>query len=220
MNSWTYSKAGVDLDEHRSMHEIALSYAKRLAEELGLRIEGWGGYSAWMKLWGRKLVLHVDGVGTKALVAHSLGKQEVIGWDCVAMNVNDIACAGAKPIALVDYIVMPEAWKKAFTNIMRGLYTAARKARVPIVGGETAIMPDAVNSIDAACSVLGEKIANAGIAEENDIVVGLESNGLHANGYTLVRRVLEKTIGYRGEFEGVEVEKELLKPTEIYVDFL
>ena len=218
--SWTYAKAGVDLRKHRSMHEKALEMMSRLAKEVNAEVGGLGGYASWIKLGSSKLVLHVDGVGTKSIVAAKLGNYEVVGWDCVAMNVNDVACEGAVPKALVDYIAMPKADEGVFTDILRGVLSAAEVSKVAVLGGETAILPDLVNHVDVVCTVLAEKSLNfSNRAEVGDVVVGLRSSGIHANGYSLVRKVLESTVGYGAVVDGVNIAKELLKPVIIYSNF-
>lgn len=218
-SGWSYRRAGVDLDRHREMHKIALRLAEELARELGVGVKGLGGYASWIRLGDLDVALHVDGVGTKTLVLERLGRYEVIGWDCVAMNVNDLASAGFKPVALVDYISMPHSDPSAFEGVMRGLRDAARYSRVAILGGETAILPDLAGGIDAVCAVIGVRVSEEyrGLAAPGDILVGLPSNGLHANGYSLVRRILEESIGgYEGVVDDVDLAEELARPTRIY----
>ena len=216
---WSYRRAGVDIDKHREMHEIALRLAEGLARELGVEVKGLGGYASWIRLGNLDVALHVDGVGTKTLVLERLGKYEVIGWDCVAMNVNDLASAGFRPVALVDYIAMPRGDPGVFEGIMRGLRDAASYSGVAILGGETAILPDLAGGIDAVCTVMGVRASEEyrGLAAPGDILVGLPSSGIHANGYSLVRRILEESIGgYKGVVDGVDLAEELARPTRIY----
>ena len=216
---WDYRRAGVDLDKHRLMHREALRAVEETAEHLGLDINGLGGYAAWFRLGERRLALHVDGVGTKTLVLEAVNKLWVAGWDCVAMNVNDLAVAGFKPLVLVDYIAMPSSDEKAFAEIMRGLVVAAKRARVALIGGETAILPDLAKGFDVVCTVLGEKLSNnyQGLAKPNDILLGVESNGLHANGYSLARKIIRQRLGdYNAVYNGINLGQELSKPTHIY----
>ena len=220
MERWTYAKAGVDLRKHRLMHEKALEMMARLAKEVNAEVGGLGSYASWIRVGSSRIVLHVDGVGTKSIIAAKLGRYEVVGWDCVAMNVNDVACEGAVPKALVDYVAMPEANEDAFADIMRGILSAAEVSRVAVLGGETAILPDLVNCVDAVCVVLAEKPLDfSNRAEVGDVVIGLRSSGIHANGYSLVRKVLESTVGYEAVVDGVDLPKELLKPVVIYSNF-
>lgn len=215
---WSYAKAGVDLDKHRRMHKHVLEMINGLAKELGAEVEGLGGYGASIRVGKLRLMLHVDGVGTKTIVLERLGKLWVAGWDCVAMNVNDVVCDGGRPIALVDYIAMPNDNPEVFKEIAEGIVRAARVARVPILGGEVAILRDLMSGIDAVCTTLAVKDRDfVNKAVVGDVVVGVESWGLHANGYTLVRKVVESAIGdYRAVTEDVDLGEELSKPTAIY----
>lgn len=218
MESWTYNKAGIDLAKHRSMHSYVLSLIEKLNNELGYEVKGLGGYATAININGKQLVLHVDGVGTKTIVLQRLGKLKVAGWDCVAMNVNDVVCEGVKPVALVDYIAMPSSNEDLFKDVVEGIIEAAKYARVAMLGGETAILPDLVNGVDVVCVVLGVKdvLWNPQV-EVGDIVVGISSWGLHANGYTLVRKILENLrIDYNETIEGVNLGEELSKPVAIY----
>ncbi|MCC6016908.1 MAG: phosphoribosylformylglycinamidine cyclo-ligase [Desulfurococcaceae archaeon] len=218
MSGWTYSKAGVDLVKHRAMHKHVLDVIEKLNKELGYEVEGLGGYATSIKWGSSKLVLHIDGVGTKTLVLQKLGKHRVAGWDCVAMNVNDVVCGGVKPIALVDYIAMPIADEKVFAEIVEGVVEASRYAGVAVLGGETAILPDLVNGYDVVCAVIGvKKWGWSPRVDTGDIVVGVSSWGLHANGYSLVRKVLDSLgIDYSSTIKEINLGEELAKPTAIY----
>lgn len=215
---WDYVKAGVDLSKHGEMHEYAVKLMNQLAEELAVEVRNLGSYASFIDVGGTSITLHVDGVGTKALVLERLGKYEVIGWDCVAMNVNDVVCEGAKPLALVDYISMPKPDVGVFTEVFNGVFKAAKRSGVVVIGGETAILPNLVNGVDAACAVLAvKKVGFSNKAREGDVIVGLESWGLHANGYSLVRKVLESRLGsYDAVVDEVDFKEELTKPTAIY----
>ncbi len=223
MSSWTYAKAGLDLSKHWEMHRYARQLAEEIARELGIEVRESGGYATSIRVGDLELCLHIDGVGTKTLVLEKLGKLEVAGWDCVAMNVNDVACGGFRPVALVDYVALPSDDVETFSKVMHGVAAAARESRVVILGGETAVLRDLASGVDAACAVLGTKIRKdfENRARDGDLVIGVESWGLHANGYTLVRRVLEsRGIGYRSVVEGVDLGEELCKPTAIYSNLL
>lgn len=216
--SWTYSKAGIDLDKHKDMHRYILDLMGRLAKELGVEVEGLGGYGTSIKINGLKLMLHIDGVGTKTVVLERLGRLWVSGWDCVAVNVNDVVCDGGRPIALVDYIAMPNDNPEIFREVAEGLIKAAKIARIPILGGETAILRDLMNGVDVVCALLAIKdreFVNRAVV--GDVVVGVESWGLHANGYTLVRRIIENSINdYGAVVDDVNLGEELSRPTAIY----
>ncbi|MEM4518991.1 MAG: phosphoribosylformylglycinamidine cyclo-ligase [Sulfolobales archaeon] len=221
MGNWTYSKAGVDLDMQRRLHEIALDTSSRINEvvssKLGRMWGDLGGYSAWVAIDGLKLSAHIDGVGTKSLIASNLGRYQVIGWDAVIINVNDVVCSGIRPIALVDYIAMSYPDETVFKEIMKGLEEAAITNDLIILGGESAVINDLIRGVDVVCVVLGIKeFYREFKASNGDVVFGLESNGIHANGYSLVRKVIESTVGYNALFEGVKIGDELLKPVSNY----
>ncbi|MEM1928015.1 MAG: phosphoribosylformylglycinamidine cyclo-ligase [Acidilobaceae archaeon] len=219
--AWTYERAGVSIPKQRSLHEIALAAARAVSEQLKVEVEGLGGYGASMKLNGLKLMLHVDGVGTKTIVLRELNKLWVAGWDCIAMNVNDVACDRGRPLAVVDYISMPEADNEAFAQIMEGIARAALESKIVILGGETAILPDLASGVDVVCSVLALKEGEVESLEEGDVLVGVESLGLHANGYTLVRRLLKhKGLSFSSRVDDLDLSVELSKPTAIYSNLL
>jgi phosphoribosylformylglycinamidine cyclo-ligase len=218
----TYARAGVDLGKHRKMHEIAIAVFKEVARSLGYEIRGVGGFAPYIDLLGHKLVLHVDGVGTKTLVLRRLKAMKVAGWDCVAMNVNDVACNGARVVALSDYVAMDAANEEEFKDVVDGLAEAATKVGAPVVSGETAILPGLARGVDVVCfalAVIESDFENR--ARVGDVVLGLESWGLHANGYSLARKVVEDVIGsYDAVVEGVNIGSEMAKPTALYYSFL
>ncbi|HII53631.1 phosphoribosylformylglycinamidine cyclo-ligase [Candidatus Micrarchaeota archaeon CG08_land_8_20_14_0_20_49_17] len=163
---------------------------------------------------GTTYAIHCDGVGSKVLVAQELGKYDTIGIDAVAMNVNDIACVGAEPLVCVDYLAVAKEDEKIIMDILKGLVDGCGQAKCALIGGETAVMPDVISGtkypFDLAVSCIGKLSAEKPITgeaiKEGDALIGLESTGLHSNGYTLARRVLDaKSWG-----------SEMLKPTAIY----
>lgn len=225
MSGWSYAKAGVDLNLHRELHRIALDSVARVnsvvSGKLGMRYGGIGSYSGWVTVNGLDISLHVDGVGTKSLIASALGKYKVIGWDAVVINVNDVVCSGVQPIALVDYIAMSYPNDVAFKEILEGIEEAAITNELLMLGGETAILADVIKGIDVVCVVLGVKKYYNGLkALRGDVVVGLYSNGIHANGYSLVRKVIESTVGYEAVINGVKISDELLKPVTNYAPLI
>jgi len=161
-----------------------------------------------------------DGVGTKMVVAEQLGRFETIGIDCIAMNVNDLVCVGAEPIALVDFILCPTADPELCGAIGEGLRRGAELAGIEIPGGEIAQVGDVVNGLELAGSAIGlvalDEIVTGASISPGDAVIGLPSSGLHANGYTLARRVLAD-IPLEDERLGRPLGEVLLEPTEIYV---
>lgn len=203
-----YSKSGVDLNKLRSYHSFISSYLS--SSNLPIKI---GHYAGAVKLGDKYIVMHVDGVGTKTLLALKTGIIEPTGVDCVAMNVNDIACVGAKPIALVDYLALEKPMDDVVEKVVRGLKHGAEESQAIIVGGETAIMPGVITGYDLSCSVVGvaDKLKTGQDVKPGDVILGLASNGIHSNGYSLVRKLIDE-----GKIRLEKWADELLKPTKIY----
>lgn len=203
-----YSKSGVDLNKLRSYHSFISSYLS--SSNLPIKI---GHYAGAVKLGDKYIVMHVDGVGTKTLLALKTGIIEPTGVDCVAMNVNDIACVGAKPIALVDYLALEKPMDDVVKKVVRGLKHGAEESQAIIVGGETAIMPGVITGYDLSCSVVGvaDKLKTGQDVKPGDVILGLASNGIHSNGYSLVRKLIDE-----GKIRLEKWADELLKPTKIY----
>ena len=161
-----------------------------------------------------------DGVGTKMVVAERLRRFETIGIDCVAMNVNDLVCVGAEPIALLDFILCHEADAETCGAIGEGLRRGAELAGIEIPGGEIAQVGDLVTGWELTGSAIGlvalDALVTGDRIEPGDPVIGLPSSGLHSNGYTLARRALER-VPLEDERLGRPLGELLLEPTEIYV---
>ena len=216
-----YEEAGVSLDAQEDMNRAAVEAAARTLRALGVSARGLGGYAAGVELPGGEYSLHMDGVGTKTVILERLGRLRVAGWDCVAMNVNDLVVEGFRPLLLVDYVAMPGPRPREFREIVEGVADAAVESGAALVGGETAMLPGLINGFDVVCAALGRREARPRRPEPGDVLVGVASNGLHANGYSLVRRVLEeKGIDYDAVVDGVELGEELARPTRIYVDLV
>ena len=186
-----------------------------------------GHYAAVIDLNGIGLALSTDGVGSKVIVAEQLGRYDTVGIDCVAMNVNDLVCVGAEPIALLDYIAVEDADPEVLRQIAVGLKEGAEQAGVEIPGGELAQLPELIRGhpsprgFDLAASSFGIVALDAIVTGEaivpGDAVIGLPSNGLHSNGYTLARRAFPDLEEAPAELGGATVGDELLRPTAIYV---
>ena len=135
-----------------------------------------------------------DGVGTKMLIAERMGDFTTIGIDCIAMNVNDLICVGAEPIAMLDFILCGEADPEVCGAIGVGLRTGAERAGIEIPGGEIAQVGEIVSGVELTGSAIGlvalESIVDGAAVEPGDAIIGLPSSGLHSNGYTLARRAL------------------------------
>jgi len=220
MKKMTYSKAGVDIKKVKKSHKDIWNQIKKTFDlregKIGQPLKVFGHYAGLIEIDDNKvLALHTDGVGTKVVVSQALDKYDTVGIDAVAMVVNDIICIGAEPVALVDYLAVQEPNDERIEEITKGLVEGAKQAETVIVGGETAVMPDIIKGInnkgfDLAATVLGivdkDKIMTGEKMKPGDVVIGLESSGIHSNGLTLARKVLPK-----------KYYKELLIPTKIYV---
>ncbi|ASJ11619.1 phosphoribosylformylglycinamidine cyclo-ligase [Thermococcus thioreducens] len=221
----TYAQAGVDDEKTTKALRGIISLAKETFRfrkgKLGEPAENLGHYAALMDFGEFYLAMTTDGVGTKVLVAEAVGKFDTIGIDMVAMNVNDLLCVGAEPIALVDYLVVREPDDKVFAGIAKGLYEGARQAGTAIVGGETAVMPDLINGLDLAGTAIGivrkEEVITGEEIKPGDAVIGIASSGIHSNGLTLARKLLIPKYGLDYEYEGRKLWEWLLEPTRIYV---
>ena len=180
-----------------------------------------GHYAAILRIDERTgIAFGCDGVGTKMVLAEQLGDYETIGIDCVAMNVNDLVCVGAEPIALVDTILCAEADAAVIGAIGAGLRRGAELAGIEIPGGEIAQVGDIVNGVELSASSIGlvalDRIVSGEEIIPGDVLVGIPSSGLHSNGYTLARRVLAD-VPLDDERLGAPIGEILLEPTTIYV---
>ncbi|MDX6617483.1 MAG: phosphoribosylformylglycinamidine cyclo-ligase [Solirubrobacterales bacterium] len=168
------------------------------------------------------IALSTDGVGTKLLVAERLGRYDTVGIDCVAMNVNDVICVGAEPLAMLDYLAVERADPEREAAIGAGLRRGAELAGIEIPGGELAQLGELVRGFDLAGACfgvvkIGEIVTGAAI-EAGDALIGLPSSGLHSNGYTLARTALDGLDwGEDPGGLGRPLGEALLEPTEIYV---
>ena len=221
----TYAKSGVDIDREKKAIEALTSYFPFQSEGFGKPLPIKTHYAGAIDFGEWTLVMCTDGVGSKVVIANELKKWDTIGIDCVAMNVNDAICLGAKPIALVDYFASETSDPTMAKEIGKGLAEGARQAGINIIGGETATLPDMIKGFDLAgtclayarkdCLITGEEIS------PGDVLVGLRSTGLHSNGYTLVRKLVkENNLDYTdwSPFEkGKTLGEVLLTPTKIYV---
>ena len=164
---------------------------------------------------GNVLALHTDGVGTKVLIAEMLKEYRTVGIDCVAMNVNDLICVGAEPVAMVDYLALEKMDQRLVKDVTIGLERGARDAGVAIVAGETAVMPDVIHGFDLSAMSIGivkkSRIITGEKVKVGDTIIGLPSSGVHSNGLTLARKILFKKGFDRN------IARELLTPTRIYV---
>ncbi len=175
---------------------------------------------------GQGLAISTDGVGSKAVIAQRMNKYDTIGIDCIAMNVNDLICVGARPLSLVDYIAVERVDAVMLEAIAIGLADGAEQAGISISGGEIAQLEDIVHGFDLAGTAVGtvalDSIKLGRDLEPGDRIIGIESSGIHSNGFTLARKALFKRedplpLDYRLPETAVALGDELLKPTYIYV---
>ena len=228
-----YKKAGVDIEAGYKSVELMKKYVTETMrpEVLG----GLGGFSGAFSLEKVKamekpiLLSGTDGVGTKIKLAFLLDKHDTIGIDCVAMCVNDVACAGGEPLFFLDYIACGKNFPEKIASIVKGVAEGCKQSGAALIGGETAehpgLMPEdeydlagfAVGLCDEKELITGENI------KEGDVLMGLASTGVHSNGFSLVRKVfaMEKEVlnTYHEEL-GATLGETLLTPTRIYVNAL
>ncbi len=226
-----YAAAGVDTSEADRGVEALVSVLRTIDPGRPSRaVLGSGHYATVLEVApGLGIALSTDGVGSKLVVAEQAGRLDTVGIDCVAMNVNDIVCVGAEPIAMLDYLAVERIDAAALGQIAVGLKRGAELAGVEIPGGELAVLPELIrghpspHGFDLCGACFGTVALDAMVTGERcvpgDVLIGLPSSGLHSNGYTLARRVLaELDPGARPEqLGGDSVTDALLEPTVIYV---
>ena len=224
----TYAEAGVDESLIGRDLEKLGEYVRE-SFKYGRVTQDFGHYANTVKINENQCIaLSTDGVGSKILVAEEANKYDTIGIDCVAMNVNDLICIGAKPIGFVDYLASERPLSESIIEqIGKGLLQGCREAEIPILGGETAILPDVIKGVDGpgidlAGTAVGlsreEDLFDGSRIVPGDIIIGVTSNGIHSNGFTLARKVLLDKFKINDILPwGVSLADELLKPTRIYV---
>jgi|TARA_B110000914_G_scaffold222675_1_gene236629 phosphoribosylformylglycinamidine cyclo-ligase len=237
-----YASSGVDIDaEGVAVASLvgALSASVRKNGEFGAPVPLPGGFGGIIEFGDYRLALATDGVGSKLMIANELQKYQSVGIDCVAMNVNDLLCVGAEPIAFVDYIAVPKTDPETHAILGASLAEACKRAKITLAGGETATLPGIVTELDLSGTALGwfpkgEAITGENL-QEGDVLIGLPSSGIHSNGYTLVRAILQRSgnsltekapfdtnhpnrIIERFEVGEVTLGEVLLNPTRIYVN--
>ena len=230
INGLSYKDAGVDIDAGEALVEAIKPLAKSTSRP-GVA-SGLGGFGAMfdLKAAGFKdpvLVAGTDGVGTKLKVAIEAGKHDSVGIDLVAMCVNDLVVQGAEPLFFLDYFATAKLDVAAGTDIVSGIAEGCKRSGCALIGGETAEMPGmyARGDYDLAGFCVGaverENILTGDKVSEGDVILGLAASGLHSNGFSLVRRVVEKAgLDYTQEapfLSGTSLGEALLEPTRIYV---
>lgn len=216
--AFTYERAGVSIDNGNEL-------VRRIAK-LNPSI---GGFSGFVPFGIHYLVASTDGVGTKLKIAQKMDKHDTIGIDLVAMSVNDIITCGAKPVLFLDYLATGNLDVDVGEQIIKGIFKGCEMANCVLLGGETAEMPGfyRTGEYDLAGFAVGtvpkDLVINGANIEQGDIIMGIPSSGVHSNGFSLVRKVLEsRKINLRSQCPwqsaGVSLGEELLTPTRIYVN--
>ena len=222
----SYRSAGVDIDAGDALVEAIKPFAKRTMrkEVLG----GIGGFGALFEISKKfrepVLVSGTDGVGTKLKLAFQLKRHDTVGIDLVAMSVNDILVQGAEPLFFLDYFACGKLDVPAATDVVKGIARGCELAGCALIGGETAEMPGmypdgeydlagfAVGAVEKSAIIDGKSIS------AGDVVIGLASSGAHSNGYSLVRKIIERAQpDLNADFHGRKLADVLMEPTRIYV---
>jgi len=235
MAGLNYRDAGVDTSvAARETGALAKILAQTAAfrADVGRSVLPNGYYASALRLTDDlALGLCTDGVGSKLLVAEMLGKYDTVGIDCIAMNVNDLVCIGAEPIAMVDYIGVERLQPGVMEAVAGGLLEGARQANIAIPGGETAQLPDIIrgaepgHGLDLVGTAVGivpmDRLNDGSKCAPGDAVIGVPSSGVHSNGLTLARKALFEmgALGIREPVRelGCTAAEALLTPTKIYV---
>ena len=228
-----YRNSGVDIEAgYKSVELMKKHVQTTMRPEV---LTGLGGFSGAFSIEAFKnmekptLVSGTDGVGTKLKIAFLLDKHDTVGIDCVAMCVNDIACAGGEPLFFLDYIACGKNYPEKIADIVSGVAEGCRQSNAALIGGETAEMPgfypsDEYDLAGFAVGVVDEKdIITGADVKAGDVLIGMESSGVHSNGFSLVRKVFrmerEALDTYYDEL-GATLGETLLRPTKIYVKAL
>ncbi len=228
-----YKKAGVDIEAGYRSVELMKEHVKQtMRPEVLTNIGGFSGAFSMEKFKDMEkptLVSGTDGVGTKLKLAFIMDKHDTIGIDCVAMCVNDIACAGGEPLFFLDYIACGKNFPEKIATIVSGVAEGCKQSNAALIGGETAEMPGfypeneydlagfAVGVVDEKDLITGKEL------KPSDVLIGIASSGVHSNGFSLVRKVFdmtEESLSTHYDELGTTLGEALLVPTKIYVKAL
>lgn len=225
-----YKNAGVDIEAGYKSVELMKEHVKKtMRPEVLTNLGGFSGAFSMEKFKDMEkptLVSGTDGVGTKLKLAFLMDKHDTVGIDCVAMCVNDIACAGGEPLFFLDYIACGKNTPEKIADIVKGVAEGCLQSGAALIGGETAEMPgfypeDEYDLAGFAVGVVDEKDLITGKdLQAGDVLIGMASSGVHSNGFSLVRKVFEMTkdsLDTYYEELGTTLGEALLAPTKIYV---
>lgn len=217
----TYKDSGVNIEEgYKTVELIKKHTAKTMIPGV---LNGIGSFAGMFEIGQYKnpvLVSGTDGVGTKLEIAFRMKKYDTVGIDCVAMCVNDILCHGAKPLFFLDYLACGRLEAEVAADIVKGVSEGCIRAGCALIGGETAEMPGFYRDgeYDIAGFAVGivekDKIIDGSSINSGDVLIGIESSGIHSNGYSLVRKLVKDL---EKDFNGTKMGDVLLEPTKIYV---
>ena len=230
----TYKSSGVNIDVSTKFTQIIKFLSKKtIKKKAGMvKLENIGSFAGFFEISKLKyknpiLVTGADGVGTKIKIAQMLNDYRTIGIDLVAMSINDLIVHGAKPIFFLDYIAVGKLRLNQSVKILKGIINGCVQSQCILIGGETAEMPDIYkkNNCDLAGFAVGvvekKKLLPTKNIKNGDVIIGIKSNGLHSNGFSLVRKIIkEKKIHLNKPFpynKKITFGKELIKPTKIYM---
>ncbi|MFV1921945.1 MAG: phosphoribosylformylglycinamidine cyclo-ligase [Methylotenera sp.] len=225
-NSITYRDAGVDIEAGDALVDQIKPFAKKtMRPEVMSSIGGFGSMFAMpAKFKEPVLVSGTDGVGTKLKLAFQLNKHDTVGIDLVAMSVNDILVQGAEPLFFLDYFACGKLDVGTAANVIKGIAAGCEESGCALVGGETAEMPGMypAGEYDLAGFVVGcvdkANIIDGSTIADGDVVLGLASSGAHSNGYSLIRKLIEKSgIDMDSDFHGQPFKDVIMQPTKLYV---
>src|SRR4030067_1358504 len=224
----TYAKSGVDIEKENKAIAALAKQVTYKRTGIGAPVTDVGHYAGLIDFGAYALALTTGGVGSKVIIASEMQRWNTVRIDCIAMNVNYLLAMRIEPLAFVDYSARREPNNERMRQIGEGLAKGAEISRMTIVGGETATLPDVIKGFDLAGTCLGmvkkDRIITGERIKPGDAIVGLPSSGVHSNGYSLVRKIIDDSgYLYSNPFPydtDTTIGDELLIPTRIYMEGL
>ncbi|HII07747.1 MAG TPA: phosphoribosylformylglycinamidine cyclo-ligase [Methanotrichaceae archaeon] len=227
MKKLTYAQSGVDIRAEEKAISAMKSVMTGKRKGIGAPITDIGHYAGLIDMGEFAIAMATDGVGSKVLIANAMRKWDTVGIDCMAMNVNDLLAIGAEPLAFVDYLALEKVDPEMTAQIAVGLERGAEISNISIVGGETASLPEIIKGFDLAGTCIGmikkKDVITGEKIKKGDVIVGLPSSGLHSNGFSLARKIVEEseyTYFDQMPYSKKTIGEELLEPTRIYMEAL